>query len=120
MDHNNNNVPVAMLKQYIDIQNNIASHKAQIKTLQQNSSELSKHIILYMNTSKLEQINTTQNIIQVKEVHKAIGVNRQVLEAVANELRIPPDTLFETIKKHQKLIASNQSTSQSLALKAKK
>ena len=113
------NVPVAILKQFIELQNNITQHKAQLKQMQQRSAEMSSQIIQYMNTSRLEQIQTSQNVIQVKETIRQPGVNKQVLEAAAQELGIPSERLIEVIKKHQKNMASNTPT-KSLTFKNKK
>jgi hypothetical protein len=112
-------VPVTVLKQFIELQNSIAQHKAQLKQMQQRSAEMSGEIIKYMNNSKLEQILTNQNVIQVKETHKQTGINKQVLEATAQELGIPAERLIEIIKKHQKNISSNNTT-QSLTFKNKR
>ena len=120
MDHPpTSNVPVGILKQFIDLQNNITQHKAQLKQMQQRSAEMSGQIIQYMNQSKLEQILTSQNVIQVKETIKQPGVNKQVLEAAAQELGIPPERLIEVIKKHQRNLASETPT-KSLTFKNKK
>lgn len=109
MDHQQN-VPVAILKQFIELQNHITQQKAQLKQLQQRSAEMSGQIIQYMNSSKLEQILTSQNVIKVKETIKQPGINKQVLEAAAQELGIPPDRLIEVIKKHQKNMAASTPT----------
>jgi hypothetical protein len=113
------NVPVNILKQFIDLQNHIAQQKVQLKQLQQRSVEMSGQIIQYMNTSKLEQILTSQNVIQVKETIKQPGINKQVLEATAQELGIPAERLIEVIKKHQKNMAASTPT-QSLTFKPKR
>jgi hypothetical protein len=122
MDHpptSSSNVPVGILKQFIDLQNSITQHKTQLKQLQQRSAEMSGQIIQYMNTSKLEQILTSQNVIQVKETIKQPGINKQVLEAAAQELGIAPERLIEVIKKHQRNLASDTPT-KSLTFKNKK
>jgi hypothetical protein len=118
MEHSPN-VPVGILKQFIDLQNSITQHKAQLKQMQQRSAEMSGQIIQYMNTSKLEQILTSQNVIQVKETIKQPGINKQVLEAAAQELGIAPERLIEVIKKHQRNLASDTPT-KSLTFKNKK
>jgi hypothetical protein len=114
------NVPVHILKQFIELQNSISQQKAHLKQMQQRSLEMSNQIIQYMNNSKLEQILTNQNVIQVKETIKQPGINKQVLEAAARELGIPPERLFEVIKKHQKNMASSNGPTQSLTFKNKK
>jgi hypothetical protein len=73
-----------------------------------------------MNSSKLEQILTNQNIIKVKETTKQPGINKQVLEAAAKELGIPSERLIEVIKKHQKNMALSSTPTQSLTFKNKK
>jgi len=118
MEHSPN-VPVGLLKQFIDLQNNITQHKAQLKQMQQRSAEMSGQIIQYMNSSKLEQILTSQNVIKVKETIKQPGINKQVLEAAAQELGIAPERLIEVIKKHQRNLASDTPT-KSLTFKNKK
>ena len=118
MEHPNN-VPVEILRQFIDLQNNIKQHKEQIKHLQQRSAEMSNQIIQYMSSKKLEQILTNQNVIQVKETIRQPGINKQVLEAAAQELGIPPDRLIEVIKKHQRNMAPETPT-KSLTFKNKK
>jgi len=112
-------VPVLLLKQFIDLQNAITNQKTQLKQMQQRSAEMYGEIIKYMNHSKLEQILTNQNIIQVKETHRQTGINKQVLEATAQELGIPVERLIEVIKKHQKNLSLNNTT-QSLTFKNKK
>lgn len=114
------NVPVTVLKQFIDLQNSITQQKAQLKQMQQRSLEISNQIIQYMNSSKLEQILTNQNVIQVKETLKQPGINKQVLEAAARELGISADRLIEVIKKHQKNMAAANTPTQSLSFKNKK
>lgn len=111
--------PTSLLKQFIELQNAIANQKAQLKQMQQMSSSISEQIIKYMNHSKLEQILTNQNVIQVKETHRQTGINKQVLEATAQELGIPFERLVEVIKKHQKNLSSN-TTTQSLTFKNKR
>jgi TolA-binding protein len=113
------NVPVNIIKQFIELQNNITQHKAQLKDMQQRSAEMSGQIIQYMNNSKLEQILTSQKVIEVKETIKQPGVNKHVLEAAAQELGIPPERLIEVIKKHQKNMAASTPT-KSLTFKNKK
>jgi hypothetical protein len=117
---NQSNVPVSVLKQFIDLQNAISQQKAQLKQMQQRSVEMSNQIIQYMNNSKLEQILTNQNVIQVKETIKQPGINKQVLEAAARELGIPSERLIEVIKKHQKNISLSNTPTQSLTFKNKK
>lgn len=113
------NVPVQILKQFIDLQTAITHQKAQLKQMTQRSAEMSQQIIQYMSSSKLEQILTSQNVIQVKETIKQPGVTKQVLEAAAYELGIPPERLFEVIKKHQRHMAAETPT-KSLTCKNKK
>ena len=103
----------------IELQNTITNQKTQLKQMQQKSAEISGQIIKYMNNSKLEQILTNQNIIQVKETQKQTGINKHVLEATAQELGIPSERLIEVIKKHQKIFSSNNTT-QLLTFKNKK
>lgn len=113
------NVPVQILKQFIDLQNAITQQKAQLKNMTQRSAEMSQQIIQYMSSSKLEQILTSQNVIQVKETIKQPGINKQVLEAAAHELGIAPERLMEVIKKHQRNLAADTPT-KSLTCKNKK
>lgn len=118
MEHSQN-VPVGVLKQFIELQNSITQQKAQLKQMQQRSAEMSGQIIQYMSSSKLEQILTSQNVIQVKESIKQPGITKPVLEAAAQELGIASERLFEVIKKHQRNMASETPT-KSLTFKNKK
>ncbi len=95
-----------LIKQYISTQSAIEKQKDILKRLQKQSIDLSQQLIHFMKQSNLEQILTTQNIIELKETFKAGSINKHVLELTANELGIPFTHLMDVIKKHKKNEAS--------------
>lgn len=103
-------LPIELIKQYISTQSRIETQKEELKELQKHSNELSKQLISFMKQSKLEQILTNQNIIEMKDTLKPKSINLHVLELTAKELGIPFTLLMEVINKHKKNEASKEIT----------